>query len=111
MVFINIIRWCNRQEDPVPSSWPIPADRGRDFIAVMYAAGQLSACRSFFICPESRAGICRAMLLFGNIGFIGSPGDLQCFSGKWDSVRFCIYGLIDQLHAVDAGCEADISDG
>ena len=23
----------------------------------------------------------------------GSPGDFQCFSGKWDSVRFCIYGL------------------
>ena len=63
----------------------------------------------FFKLQESRVGIYRAMLLFGNIGFIGLPMISNVFP-EWNFVCFSIYAY-RPVHAVDSRCEADISDG
>ena len=68
MVFINITDGTDKKN--LYESWPILVIAVGFYICI-YAAGAMAV--KFFKLQESRVGIYRAMLLFGNIGFIGLP--------------------------------------
>ena len=65
MVFINITDGTDKKN--LYESWPILVIAVGFYICI-YAAGAMAV--KFFKQQESRVGIYRAMLLFGNIGFI-----------------------------------------
>ena len=68
MIFINITDGVDRQV--LFESWPILVIAAVFYIC-MYAAGVVMTRR--FRLQEDRVGIFQAMLLFGNIGFVGLP--------------------------------------
>lgn len=96
MVFINITDGTDKKN--LYESWPILVIAVGFYICI-YAAGAMAV--KFFKLQESRVGIYRAMLLFGNIGFIGLPMISSVFSGKWNFVCFSIYAY-RPVHAVDS---------
>ena len=66
------------------------------FYICIYAAGAMAV--KFFKLQESRVGIYRAMLLFGNIGFIGLPMISSVFPEN-GILYASVFMLIDQKQA------------
>ena len=82
MVFINITDGTDKKN--LYESWPI----------LVIAVGAMAV--KFFKLQESRVGIYRAMLLFGNIGFIGLPMISSVFSEN-GILYASVFMLIDQF--------------
>lgn len=91
MVFINITDGTDKKN--LYESWPILVIAVGFYICI-YAAGAMAV--KFFKQQESRVGIYRAMLLFGNIGFIGLPMIAGVFSEK-GVLYASVFMIMDQF--------------
>ena len=91
MVFINITDGTDKKN--LYESWPILVIAVGFYICI-YAAGAMAV--KFFKLQESRVGIYRAMLLFGNIGFIGLPMISSVFPEN-GILYASVFMLIDQF--------------
>ena len=91
MVFINITDGTDKKN--LYESWPILVIAVGFYICI-YAAGAMAV--KFFKQQESRVGIYRAMLLFGNIGFIGLPMISSVFPEN-GILYASVFMLIDQF--------------
>ena len=91
MVFINITDGTDKKN--LYESWPILVTAVGFYICI-YAAGAMAV--KFFKQQESRVGIYRAMLLFGNIGFIGLPMISSVFPEN-GILYASVFMLIDQF--------------
>ncbi len=92
MVFINITDGTDKKN--LYESWPILVIAVGFYICI-YAAGAM-AVKFFKHLQESRVGIYRAMLLFGNIGFIGLPMISSVFPEN-GILYASVFMLIDQF--------------
>ena len=90
MVFINITDGVERQV--LYESWPIFVIAAIFYI-FMYAAGRMV---KLLHLQKNRAGIYQAMLLFGNIGFIGLPMIAGVFSEK-GVLYASVFMIMDQF--------------
>ena len=88
MIFINIIDGVNKEI--LTGSWSILLIAA-GFYAVMFLVS-FGMTKFFHLSENSRRNLSGDDAV-RKYRIHGSPGDFQCFSGKWDSVRFCIYGL------------------
>ena len=91
MVFINITDGTDKKN--LYESWPILVIAVGFYICI-YAAGAMAV--KFFKQQESRVGIYRAMLLFGNIGVIGLPMISSVFPEN-GILYASVFMLIDQF--------------
>lgn len=91
MVFINITDGVERQV--LYESWPIFVIAAIFYI-FMYAAGRGMV--KLLHLQKNRAGIYQAMLLFGNIGFIGLPMIAGVFSEK-GVLYASVFMIMDQF--------------
>lgn len=91
MVFINITDGTDKKN--LYESWPILVIAVGFYICI-YEAGAMAV--KFFKLQESRVGIYRAMLLFGNIGFIGLPMISNVFPEN-GILYASVFMLIDQF--------------
>ena len=91
MVFINITDGVERQV--LYESWPIFVIAAIFYI-FMYAAGRGMV--KLLHLQKNRAGIYQAMLLFGNIGFIGLPMIAGVFSEK-GILYASVFMIMDQF--------------
>ena len=91
MVFINITDGVERQV--LYKSWPIFVIAAIFYI-FMYAAGRGMV--KLLHLQKNRAGIYQAMLLFGNIGFIGLPMIAGVFSEK-GVLYASVFMIMDQF--------------
>ena len=91
MVFINITDGVERQV--LYESWPIFVI-ATIFYIFMYAAGRGMV--KLLHLQKNRAGIYQAMLLFGNIGFIGLPMIAGVFSEK-GVLYASVFMIMDQF--------------
>ena len=91
MVFINITDGTDKKN--LYESWPILVIAVGFYICI-YSAGAKAV--KFFKLQESRVGIYRAMLLFGNIGFIGLPMISSVFPEN-GILYASVFMLIDQF--------------
>ena len=91
MIFINIIDGVNKEI--LTGSWSILLIAA-GFYAVMFLVS--FGMMKFFHLSEDRAGICQAMMLFGNIGFMAVPVISSVFPGN-GILYVSVFMVFDQL--------------
>lgn len=91
MIFINIIDGVNKEI--LTGSWSILLIAA-GFYAVMFLVS--FGMTKFFHLSENCAGICQAMMLFGNIGFMAVPVISSVFPGN-GILYVSVFMVFDQL--------------
>ena len=91
MVFINITDGA--EKEVLLQSWPVLVIAA-GFYTCMFISGKILT--KIFHLEENQTGVYRAMMLFGNIGFMGMPMIVSVFPGD-GALYASVFMMIDQF--------------